>query len=172
MNLSVFFFIEEYHLWSTFLIIYFFLATSIFIPLYFLKWCSIFTQLTARLKNFLMGWLLALSLKEGLLLVLGLKEGLVECATLCVKSEVILMHIYTYVKQNKVRKCVTWWKTRFILSICKLDCTNKLKSSYTLHTFELNFRQTMLYETFFDDVWQSSLKKIYYMYSQFVYLLT
>jgi hypothetical protein len=31
-----------------------------------------FTQLTARLKNFLMDWLL----------VLGVKEGLVECATL------------------------------------------------------------------------------------------
>ena len=40
-----------------------------------------FTQLTARLKNFLMGWLL----------VLGLKEGLVECATVCVKSEVTLL---------------------------------------------------------------------------------
>ena len=39
-----------------------------------------FTQLTARLNNFLRGWLL----------VLGLKEGLVECATVCVKSEVIL----------------------------------------------------------------------------------
>ena len=41
-----------------------------------------FTQLTARLKNFLRGWLL----------VLDLKESLVECATVCVKSEVILMH--------------------------------------------------------------------------------
>jgi hypothetical protein len=39
-----------------------------------------FTQMTVRLKNFLMGWLL----------ILGLKEGLVECATVCVKSEVIL----------------------------------------------------------------------------------
>ena len=39
-----------------------------------------FTQLTARLKNFLRGWLL----------VLGLKESLVECATVCVKSEIIL----------------------------------------------------------------------------------
>jgi hypothetical protein len=39
-----------------------------------------FTQLIARPKNFLRGWLL----------VLGLKECLVECATLCVKSEVIL----------------------------------------------------------------------------------
>ena len=44
-----------------------------------------FVQLSARLKNFLRGWLL----------VLGLKEGLVECATVCVKSVVILLHIYT-----------------------------------------------------------------------------
>ena len=40
-----------------------------------------FTELNARLNNFLMGWLL----------VLGLKESSVECATLCVKSEVMLM---------------------------------------------------------------------------------
>ena len=39
-----------------------------------------FAQLSTRLKNFLRGWLL----------VLGLKEGLVECATVCVKSVVIL----------------------------------------------------------------------------------
>ena len=39
-----------------------------------------FTQLTERLRNFLRGWLL----------VLGLKEGLVECATVCIKSVVIL----------------------------------------------------------------------------------
>ena len=42
-----------------------------------------FTQLTTRLKNFLRGWLL----------VLGLKEGLLECAAVCVKSEVILFLI-------------------------------------------------------------------------------
>ena len=36
--------------------------------------------MTARLKNFLMGWLL----------VFGLKEGLVECATVWVESVVIL----------------------------------------------------------------------------------
>ena len=40
-----------------------------------------FTQLTARLTNFLIDWLL----------VFGLEEGLVECATLCIKSWVILM---------------------------------------------------------------------------------
>ena len=39
-----------------------------------------FAQLSARLKNFLRGWLL----------VLGLKEGLVESATVCVNSVVIL----------------------------------------------------------------------------------
>ena len=46
---------------------------------------AVFTVLedAARLKNFLVGWLL----------VLGLKEGLVECATVCVKSWVILIYI-------------------------------------------------------------------------------
>ena len=38
------------------------------------------TQLTARLKIFLRDWFL----------VLGLRKGLVECATVCVKSEFIL----------------------------------------------------------------------------------
>ena len=42
-----------------------------------------FAQLSARLKNFLRGWLL----------VLGIKEGLVECATVCVKSVVILQSL-------------------------------------------------------------------------------
>ena len=41
-----------------------------------------FTQVTPRLKNFLVGWLL----------VLGLKEGLVECAKVCFKSWVLLMY--------------------------------------------------------------------------------
>ena len=50
-----------------------------------------FAQLSARLKNFLRGWLL----------VFGLKEDLVECATVCVKSVVILtylpqLHIQTF----------------------------------------------------------------------------
>jgi hypothetical protein len=40
----------------------------------------IFVQVTSRLKEFLIGWLL----------VLGLKECLVECATVCFKSVVIL----------------------------------------------------------------------------------
>ena len=49
---------------------------------YFLLFLTTFAQLSARLKNFLGGWLL----------VLGIKEGLVECATVCVKSGVILGH--------------------------------------------------------------------------------
>ena len=49
-----------------------------------------FAQLSARLKNFLRGWLL----------VLGLKEGLVECATVCVKSVVILTN--NQAKQERV----------------------------------------------------------------------
>jgi hypothetical protein len=46
-----------------------------------------FAQLSARLKNFLRGWLL----------VLGLKEGLVECATVCVKSVVILGYMPLFI---------------------------------------------------------------------------
>ena len=47
-----------------------------------LAFSTTFTQLTARIKNFLVGWLL----------FLGLKEGLVECALVCVKSWVILTY--------------------------------------------------------------------------------
>ena len=47
--------------------------------------------MSARLTNFLGGWLL----------VLGIKEGLVECATVCVKSVVILsIHDMLIFKQN------------------------------------------------------------------------
>ena len=48
------------------------------------------TQLTARIENFLMGWLL----------ILGLKEGLVKCATVCVKSEVILTLLHSACKKS------------------------------------------------------------------------
>ena len=47
------------------------------------QFLTTFAQLSARLKDFLGGWLL----------VLGIKEGLVECATVCVKSVVILQYI-------------------------------------------------------------------------------
>ena len=69
-----------------------------------------FAQLSARLKNFLRGWLL----------VLGLKEGLAECATVCVKSVVILIYpgaefnatwenlenLVKWPEANKALKCV------------------------------------------------------------------
>ena len=51
-----------------------------------LSFLTTFTQLTARRINFYRGWLF----------IFGLKEGLVECATLCVKSEVILTKLPTY----------------------------------------------------------------------------
>ena len=57
-----------------------------------LPFLTSFTQLTARLKNFLRFWLL----------VLDLKEGLVECAIVCVKSEVILEHSVPMHAQSKV----------------------------------------------------------------------
>ena len=43
----------------------------------------IFVQPSSRLMYFLMGWLL----------VLGLKDCLVKCATVCVRSMVILLYI-------------------------------------------------------------------------------
>ena len=65
-----------------------------------------FVQLSARLKNFLRGWLL----------VLGIKEGLVECATLCVKSVVILI----YCVEVKRKEIV--WDTKNYLKFAKLVC--------------------------------------------------
>ena len=50
----------------------------------YLPFLTTFTQLTARLKNFLFNRLVV-SLEP------RVEEGLVECATLCVKSEVILL---------------------------------------------------------------------------------
>ena len=44
---------------------------------------NIFVQVNSRLLEFLMRWLL----------VLDLKECLAECATVCIKSVVILMYI-------------------------------------------------------------------------------
>ena len=74
-----------------------------------------FTQLTARLKNFLMGWLL----------VLGLTEGLVECATVCLKSEVILTVTWVYNKSKLEYECLT--------SKCPLEFTVHEKSPSREH---------------------------------------
>ena len=56
-----------------------------------LPFLTTFTQLTTRLKNFLRGWLL----------VISLKKGLVEWATVCIKSEVILLNIDEKRKQKQ-----------------------------------------------------------------------
>ena len=64
-----------------------------------LPFLTTFTQLNTRLKNFVMGWLL----------VLGLKECLAECATLFVKSEVMLRRM---VKSHKyLRRTATYLET-------------------------------------------------------------
>ena len=67
-----------------------------------------FTQLNARLENFLNGWLL----------VLVLKECLVECATSCVKSEVILKKMVDNTKID--RPCGILHKPYY--SSCHLFC--------------------------------------------------
>ena len=59
-----------------------------------LPFLTTFAYLRGKLKNFLGDWLL----------VLGIKEGWVECATVCVKSGVILTYIYMYIKKRKLFK--------------------------------------------------------------------
>ena len=61
-------------------------------------------QVTARLKNFLVGWLL----------VLGLKEGLVGCATVCVKSWVILKLVCAHCRYMK--------EFRKTIKVCNTFC--------------------------------------------------
>ena len=58
-----------------------------------------FTQLNARLKNFLRGWLF----------VLGQKEGLLEFATVCIKSEVILKSSWYQACNPKTVKTVAYF---------------------------------------------------------------
>ena len=114
-----------------------------------LPFLTTFTQLTTRLKNFLRGWLL----------IFGLKEGLVECATVCVKSEVILITNLAHIRLSLFhsdRLAVTIkapvWKTRYQLSEFKSRYRPFciffykmviLKSS--LHNF-LKMRSTILYK--------------------------
>ena len=52
-----------------------------------LPFLTTFTQLTARLRNFLRGWFLNL----------GPKEGLVEFATVSANSEVILGMVFVHI---------------------------------------------------------------------------
>ena len=52
----------------------------------------------------------------GRLLVLGIKEGLVECATLCVKSGVILRYVYVYFFLSNSDMLWTFFNPNFTLS--------------------------------------------------------
>ena len=86
--------------WAHFLLLTF-LKTSIFKPLYFLKWRPIFDDFSStECKTFLRGWLL----------VLGLKEGLVECATVCIKSVVILNVVKEWgIEEEEKKLTLGWW---------------------------------------------------------------
>ena len=89
--------------------------------------------MTARLRNFLRDWLL----------FLGLKECLVERATLCVKSEVILMSRLVvvvcmlvnhtmkrvYCESLKLCICMKWEKVS--LTQCKKKCPTVYATSRT-----------------------------------------
>ena len=95
-----YFFIEEYHFMSILFVIdilWQFPFWNHFIFQIDVKFLMTFTQGTARLKNFLIGWLL----------VLSLKEGQVEPATLCIKSEVILVAV------AQTPKCTRACRSRF-----------------------------------------------------------
>ena len=97
-----------------------------------------FTQLNARLKNFLRDWLL----------VLGRKECLVECATLCVKSEVILNSILWFDRKkhlpfiqnlNLTKSSTTFFSIIFISlsSSAMLELPLELKLESLLSSLEL-----------------------------------
>ena len=58
-----------------------------------------FTKLTARLKNFLRGWLL----------ISGLKEGMVECGTVFIKSEVILIIVFGIIEGRPPIRGSNFW---------------------------------------------------------------
>jgi len=82
-----------------------------------------FTQLNTRLKNFLRGWLL----------VLGLQEGLVECATLCVKSWVILKSLseaLLFAEHGENMLC-----TKIVLNVRNNFCTQHVLSRFELGIF-------------------------------------
>ena len=76
-------------------------------------------QLTARLKNFLWDWLLAL----------GIKEDLVECATVCIKSEVILFNTYTHLHTLYLFMGIRYLITSQLLTNINLVLHNGSKQS-------------------------------------------
>ena len=89
-----------------------------------------FTQLTTRLKNFLRGWML----------VLGLKEGLVECATVCVKSEVILLLVVDFLHSMVHSALFYYFMGHKMLNewISSTACVNSERISYTYINLQAN----------------------------------
>ena len=85
-----------------------------------LPFLKAFVQLSARLKNFWGGWLL----------VLSIKESLVKCATVCVKSVVILMIIHMYLGfqficlcyplQSNLHTYLSSFNLTFYILICRV----------------------------------------------------
>ena len=69
---------------------------------------TLFPKMTSIFWWLLLNW--AQDLKSGWLLVLGLKEGLVKCATVCVKSVVILINIHSSLEKNTM---VSWLNNTF-----------------------------------------------------------
>ena len=84
-----------------------------------------FTQVTARLKSFLLGRLL----------VLGLREGLIECATVYIKSEVILKNVYLTPKSKACNTLGVRRSKKKLLSanLKKERCLNLKKSWQKRH---------------------------------------
>ena len=70
------------------------MKTSLFKPIYFLKWSPIFDDFYSTERK-------TQKLFKGLVVGFGPKECLVECATLCVKSEVILKYLAELLMKRK-----------------------------------------------------------------------
>ena len=78
-----------------------------------LPFFTTFTQLAARLKKIVTGWLL----------VLDLKEGLIKCAPVCVKSEVILLAASWLMTTLPVTALHTGFLGTIIVAISQWLCT-------------------------------------------------
>ena len=114
-----------------------------------------FTQLKARLKSCLREWLLVL--------------GLVECATLCIKSEVILTYLPTYILFIKYINALhlnifCYPAAVIIVTLCKSVCLTKLLKTKLFLKFideageKITFRKCLFF-----------LSKLFYASTQWVH---
>ena len=105
-----------------------------------------FTWLTSRLKNFLSGWLL----------VLGLKEGLIKCATVCVKSEVILMYLHwiqipKYIVSLSIinyNQILSWYHFRQSFLVTKKKVNHFIHWCWIVYIFSVNIHWNLEKLTF------------------------